>query len=414
MSANSNSPSERNNNSNSPAKEHTHLQKLFTKLASLLVQKFAALSQKFQLFAQKFRLVAVTSALSLLLGIMTFFPQSASAGLFSAKDSTPTLSVGMGGGSKSGGTAKKVGKFVVTIGAIGAGATTANVLRNKFTSCSDDNDDDDDDEEESSAASPHKNEPHKNEATKNESKTKGTTTNDDKSEIQPLSAEWIQQQLSDVERRSNVVNDAIKMTQQSSSSQPPPTAPPSASGGVNKSGGTSKIVTNGSSTTKTPTKKQQLSVGNTIGIPNNTKNPLVKNLDSKIEMLQRRDAERTSQAQRFHDEEMKVKEEQKKVAIVEAERKIDLAEKEYKKKSQQQQQVVETKQQEVEEEESTITTTSAASTPPQPSKVFGPGGQPAKSKEEDLELTTQVILEYVKSMESSSDGGGVDDSGDDE
>ena len=39
----------------------------------------------------------------------------------------------------------------------------------------------------------------------------------------------------------------------------------------------------------------------------------------------------------------------------------------------------------------------------------GPAGTPAKSKEEDLELTTQVILDYVNSQ---ADEAGVDDSDD--
>ncbi len=34
----------------------------------------------------------------------------------------------------------------------------------------------------------------------------------------------------------------------------------------------------------------------------------------------------------------------------------------------------------------------------------GPAGAPAKSKEEDLELTTQVILDYVNSMSGNEEG----------
>lgn len=41
----------------------------------------------------------------------------------------------------------------------------------------------------------------------------------------------------------------------------------------------------------------------------------------------------------------------------------------------------------------------------------GNGGAPAKSKEEDLELTTQIILDYVNSQ---NDEGGVDDDSDEE
>ena len=37
----------------------------------------------------------------------------------------------------------------------------------------------------------------------------------------------------------------------------------------------------------------------------------------------------------------------------------------------------------------------------------GPGGAPAKSKEEDLELTTQIILDYVNSQ--AAEEGIVDD-----
>jgi hypothetical protein len=39
----------------------------------------------------------------------------------------------------------------------------------------------------------------------------------------------------------------------------------------------------------------------------------------------------------------------------------------------------------------------------------GPGGAPAKSKEEDLELTTQIILDYVNANNSEE---GIDDSDD--
>ena len=37
----------------------------------------------------------------------------------------------------------------------------------------------------------------------------------------------------------------------------------------------------------------------------------------------------------------------------------------------------------------------------------GAGGQPAKSKEEDLELTTQIILDYVNAQ--NTEDGTVDD-----
>eukprot|EP00985_Skeletonema_marinoi_P033490 scaffold41450_cov161-Skeletonema_marinoi.AAC.2 len=151
-------------------------------------------------------------------------------------------------------------------------------------------------------------------------------------------------------------------------------------------------------------------------------------------MLQRRDAERSIQQQRINDEQAQVEIEKKKVALVEAERKIELAEMEYKKSQQQQQQEVKQVVEEKKEEaviinSAPITTTTPQSTtttspPPVPAlpspaqattppiKV-GPGGSPAKSKEEDLELTTQVILEYVKTMDSKSSGV-VDDDSDDE
>ena len=41
--------------------------------------------------------------------------------------------------------------------------------------------------------------------------------------------------------------------------------------------------------------------------------------------------------------------------------------------------------------------------------VTGAGGSPAASKEEDLELTTQIILDYVNTQ---NDEAGIDDSDD--
>mmetsp|Transcript_6542 Transcript_6542/g.9625 ORF Transcript_6542/g.9625 Transcript_6542/m.9625 type:complete len:500 (-) Transcript_6542:146-1645(-) len=391
--------------------------------------------------------------LSTMLTIATFFPQSAVA----AKSSL--FSLGGGGSTKDsavistssnndgGGGVMKVGKFVVTVGAIGAGASTANkVMRNKFT-CNDDDD-------ESAGGDTDGSVMNKTVVSKNEESPNGTTNgsavqsssaqkqpstenkkteeaNNKTEEIEPLSEEWIQQQLNDAEKRSNVLNDAIKMTQQSSA----PVAP------VVSTKSVAKVTT-----TKSPTKvngnknssssKKKVSVGNTIGIPptktTTTTTPLVKNLDSKIEMLQRRDAERSIQQQRINDEQAQVEIEKKKVALVEAERKIELAEMEYKKSQQQQQQqevkqVVEEKKEEaVIINSAPITTTTPQSTtttspPAQPSPAqattppikVGPGGSPAKSKEEDLELTTQVILEYVKTMDSKSSGV-VDDDSDDE
>mmetsp|Transcript_379 Transcript_379/g.648 ORF Transcript_379/g.648 Transcript_379/m.648 type:complete len:503 (+) Transcript_379:45-1553(+) len=393
--------------------------------------------------------------LSTMLTIATFFPQSAVAAkssLFSlggggsTKDSA-VISTGSNNDGGRGGGVMKVGKFVVTVGAIGAGASTANkVMRNKFT-CNDDDDDEsaggDIDGSVMNKSVVSKNNEESPNGTTNGSvvqsfsaqqqpsteKKKTEKANNNKTEeIEPLSEEWIQQQLNDAEKRSNVLNDAIKMTQQSS-------APVVSTKSVTK-------VT----TTKSPTKvngnknnKKKVIVGNTIGIPptktkttTTSTTPLVKNLDSKIEMLQRRDAERSIQQQRINDEKTQVEIEKKKVALVEAERKIELAEMEYKKSQQQQQQEVKQIVVEEKKEEATIinstpittttpqSTTTSSSPPAQaqaqattpPIKV-GPGGSPAKSKEEDLELTTQVILEYVKTMDSKSSGV-VDDNSDDE
>eukprot|EP00984_Skeletonema_dohrnii_P011274 scaffold4478_cov107-Skeletonema_dohrnii-CCMP3373.AAC.2 len=394
--------------------------------------------------------------LSTMLTIATFFPQSAVAAkssLFSlggggsTKDSAviSTSSNNDGGG---GGGVMKVGKFVVTVGAIGAGASTANkVMRNKFT---------DDDDENSAGGDTNGSVMNKTVVSKNEESPNGTTNvvqspsaqqqpstenkkteeaNNKTEEIEPLSEEWIQQQLNDAEKRSNVLNDAIKMTQQSQSSAP--VAPVAASKSVTKVT-TTKSPTKVNSSNSNKNSKKKVSVGNTIGIPptktttTTSTTPLVKNLDSKIEMLQRRDAERSIQQQRINDEKTQVEIEKKKVALVEAERKIELAEMEYKKSQQQQQQIV---AEEKKEEEATIinsapsttttpqstTTSSSPPAPAQPAPAqsttplikVGPGGSPAKSKEEDLELTTQVILEYVKTMDSKSSGV-VDDDSDDE
>ena len=293
---------------------------------------------------------------------------------------------------------KKVGKVVVTIGAVGAGASTANAMRGKFA-CSDDKGEGEDEE-----SAPVNGKKEKESAATNGSvqptattKSNGAVNKNNKAEIEPLSEEWIQQQLNDAEKRSNVLNDAIKMTQQSS---PPPasagTKPPS---------------------TKVNDSKKKMSVGNTIGIPSTNKStppPLVKNLDSKIQMLQQRDAERTKQQQRIHEEQVQVEMEARQVAIVEAKQKIEAAEREYRKSQQLQQ---EQQQQEVEqsvvavkevEVDATPSATTAAATTTRLAIKIGPGGTPAKSKEEDLELTTQVILEYVNSIDGRS-GGVVDD-----
>ena len=298
--------------------------------------------------------------------------------------------------SSGGGVVRKMGKFVVTIGAIGAGASFANVVRNKFgDSCSDDED------EKSGGESVMK-------TVKESSKDEGEMQNTNGSaqpskknteetaakkatEIEPMSEEWIQQQLNDVEKRSNVLNDAIKITQ------------PAASKSNNKATTATKttppkIKVNG--TTNNNNKK--ISVGNTIGIPTpSTSAPLVKNLDSKIEMLQRRDAERSIEQQRINEKQAQVEMEKKKVAIVEAERKIEAAEKEYRKS---QKQVVEEEKEQVVVEESAAVTTSAAAVAPAITIKFGPGGSPAKSRQEDLELTREVILEHVNSMDSMSSG----------
>mmetsp|Transcript_29528 Transcript_29528/g.59357 ORF Transcript_29528/g.59357 Transcript_29528/m.59357 type:complete len:498 (-) Transcript_29528:120-1613(-) len=390
--------------------------------------------------------------LSTMLTIATFFPQSAVAAkssLFSlgGGGSTKDSAVISTGSNNDGGGVMKVGKFVVTVGAIGAGASTANkVMRNKFT-CNDDDD-------ESAGGDTDGSVMNKSVVSKNEESPNGTTNgsvvqsssaqkqpsaenkkteeaNNKTEEIEPLSEEWIQQQLNDAEKRSNVLNDAIKMTQQSSA----PVAPVVSTKSVAKV--TTKSPTKVNGNKNSSSSKKKVSVGNTIGIPptkttTTTTTPLVKNLDSKIEMLQRRDAERSIQQQRINDEQAQVEIEKKKVALVEAERKIELAEMEYKKSQQQQEvkQVVEEKKEEaVIINSAPITTTTPQSTtttspppvPAQPSPAqattppikVGPGGSPAKSKEEDLELTAQVILEYVKTMDSKSSGV-VDDDSDDE
>eukprot|EP00574_Skeletonema_japonicum_P013893 CAMPEP_0201717330 /NCGR_PEP_ID=MMETSP0593-20130828/3078_1 /ASSEMBLY_ACC=CAM_ASM_000672 /TAXON_ID=267983 /ORGANISM="Skeletonema japonicum, Strain CCMP2506" /LENGTH=302 /DNA_ID=CAMNT_0048207339 /DNA_START=12 /DNA_END=920 /DNA_ORIENTATION=- len=261
-------------------------------------------------------------------------------------------------------------------------------------------------------------------------KKEGTTANNDKTatEIEPMSEQWIQQQLNDAEKRSNVLNDAIKMTK-----QPTDTATATA---------TAATKSNNKGTTTTTTKatppkvnasnsnsNKKVSMGNTIGIippptPSSTTAPpppLVKNLDSKIEMLQRRDAERSIEQQRINDEQAQVEMEKKKMAIVEAERKMELAEMEYQQSQlqvQQQVMVEETKEQYdvvVEEEKTTppaassisspTSTTAAAAAAVAPISIkYGPGGSPAKSKQEDLELTREIILEHVNSMDSMSSG----------
>ena len=96
---------------------------------------------------------------------------------------------------------------------------------------------------------------------------------------------------------------------------------------------------------------------------------------------------------------------------MQAKQKIEAAEREYRKSQQLQQQQQEVERvvavKEVGEVDSTPSTT-ATTTSTRLAIKTGPGGTPAKSKEEDLELTTQVILEYVNSIDGRS-GGVVDD-----
>eukprot|EP00573_Skeletonema_grethae_P013564 CAMPEP_0201695830 /NCGR_PEP_ID=MMETSP0578-20130828/7665_1 /ASSEMBLY_ACC=CAM_ASM_000663 /TAXON_ID=267565 /ORGANISM="Skeletonema grethea, Strain CCMP 1804" /LENGTH=472 /DNA_ID=CAMNT_0048181735 /DNA_START=58 /DNA_END=1476 /DNA_ORIENTATION=- len=363
--------------------------------------------------------------LSTMLSIATIIPQSAvaksgSSSLFSlggsggssSVEDASSLVVSKSSGGGGGRVVRKVGKFVVTVGAIGAGASFANCMKNKFadSSCSED------DEDEKSGVDGESSKNNEGEITntngssvvqpsssssQQKTETEETAANDKKTtEIEPMSEEWIQQQLNDVEKRSNVLNDAIKMTQ--------PAAAPAvvATKSNNKGTATTKTTPpkiNGGSNNK------KVSVGNTIGIPSTTPSttaPLVKNLDSKIEMLQRRDAERSIEQQRINDELTQVEMEKKKVAIVEAERKIELAEKEYRKSQLQQQvQVVvveETKEEHVVVEEESTTAAEAAQATI--SIKFGPGGSPAKSRQEDLELTREVILDHVNSMDSMGSG----------
>ena len=344
-----------------------------------------------------------------------FSSLSSSSSSGGAKDTkTSIIVVPSSSGSSSSNTMKKVGKVVVTIGAIGAGASTANVMRSKLFACSGDGEDQEDDDNESVVVNGKKSK--ENESPMNGSvptMNKGIANNNSsKAEIEPLSEEWIQQQLNDAEKRSNVLNDAIKMTQ---SPQSKSTAAAAAA--------TTKVTKNTNGTTKSSTKvkgnsstnnnnNKKVSVGNTIGIQSPTKSttttttPLVKNLDSKIEMLQRREAERTKEQQRINDEQAQVQMEQKKVAIVEAQQKIELAEKEYRQRSQlQQQQVQVVVEDERKDDDAMINSTrSSSSATTRLAIKVGPGGSPAKSKEEDLELTTQVILEHVNSMDSMSHG----------
>ena len=354
-----------------------------------------------------------------MLAITTLLPPQcaiAKSNLFSlssgAKDtsSSSIVAPSSSGGSRSSGM-KKVGKVVVTIGAVGAGASTANAMRGKFA-CSNDNEKEGEGEDDEESAPVNGKKENESAATNGSSvqPTATTTTknngtvNKNKAEIEPLSEEWIQQQLNDAEKRSNVLNDAIKMTQQSSRAPPP------------------AVVTKPS--TKVNGSKK-MSVGNTIGIPSNksTNTPLVKNLDSKIQMLQQRDAERTKQQLRDAEQQAQVELEARQVAIVEAKQKIEAAEREYRKSQQLQQQEQQEQQEveqsvvavkEVEEVDATPTsaTTATATTTTTSTRLAiktGPGGTPAKSKEEDLELTTQVILEYVNSIDGRSGGGVVDD-----
>lgn len=57
---------------------------------------------------------------------------------------------------------------------------------------------------------------------------------------------------------------------------------------------------------------------------------------------------------------------------------------------------------------STMTTTTVMGMVPSVI-MTGPAGKPAKSKEEDLELTTQIILDYVNAQNTDAGGGIVDD-----
>ena len=194
---------------------------------------------------------------------------------------------------------------------------------------------------------------------------------------------WIQQQLNDVEKRSIVLNDAIKLQQQQKQ----------------------QVGNNGKSTQK------KVSIGNTIGINNNNnnnKNPLVKNLDSKIELLQRQQNERTIEQQRRISKESDEMNQRALIAKEVAEMKIEAAELEYKQQQlaqQQQQQVVAVPKEQVAVSKEITQTEQARLN----NVLVGYGGSPAKSKEEDLELTTQIILEHVKTIDNNEGGGVVDD-----
>ena len=129
------------------------------------------------------------------------------------------------------------------------------------------------------------------------------------------------------------------------------------------------------------------------------KNPLVKNLDSKIELLQRQQNERTIEQQRRITEESNEMNQKALIAKEMAEKKIEAAELEYKQQQQQQTMVVLTVPKEHSSEQTRLNN----------NVLVGYGGSPAKSKEEDLELTTQIILEHVNTIDNNEGGGVVDD-----
>ena len=317
----------------------------------------------------------MTTMLLFVIAATTLLPQSAMAKAASRVVETTT----------SGGSGGKVGKMVITLGAVGAGAASAHLLRGKLDTA--------DEEGESESLTNGEKEGAKNNNNVSvqppppviKSTVVVKNDNDAKTaETEPLSQEWIEQKLIDAEKRSTVLKDAVKMTQ--TDSTPTPSTPSSKP----KTAPSSKITNNN---------KQKLSLGPTINTP------LVKNLDSKIEHLQKRTSERSLEQQRINNELAQVEQQKKEVANVVAMEKIEAAEREYRARVNGDFNVKSTVTdvvsnnrvvEEVEEEEKGLTI------------KFGYDGIPAKSKEEDLELTTQVILDHVKTVDGKS-GGVVDD-----
>ena len=167
---------------------------------------------------------------------------------------------------------------------------------------------------------------------------------------------------------------------------------------------------------------------------------LVKNLDSKIEMLRQReeqskqaaetkrladmataeearkveqsniDARISAEAERVRVEEEKKRQREEKLSELEAGKKEQWRLEQIKKEQQQQVSSVGGEEEVAVEQKQTKPQQPEQ---PRPLRIMtGSSGAPAKTKEEDLELTTQIILDYVNSQEDTE--GVVDDDDDDE